>query len=77
MKKEENTKNENTLQGWSDIILGKRENNMKNCKKCGCDVNKSGYCTDLTCPYSCHKQDENPVPFEPGVKNPPKTWTEG
>jgi hypothetical protein len=46
------------------------------CKKCGTDLNKLGYCQDVTCPYNDHKQEEeikydepkpDPVPSVPPV----------
>jgi hypothetical protein len=30
----------------------------KTCKKCGSRINIVGYCSDETCPYSSHRQNE-------------------
>jgi len=31
----------------------------KECKRCGTDLDKNGYCGDETCPHSDHLQDES------------------
>jgi hypothetical protein len=53
------------------------ENDKATCRKCGCDLTRHGYCTDLACPYSDYEQDEVPVSHEPGVAKQKKTWTVG
>lgn len=45
----------------SDSVKGQRPNS---CKKCGCDLNKLGYCQDDTCPYHTRWQ-HNPRKVDP------------
>ena len=38
----------------SDWIAVKQ---LDECKRCGSEINRAGFCSDLTCPFSHHKQD--------------------
>ena len=56
---------EHTLAGqarFRDVVLfavySYTEDDYETCKRCGTKIHWSGYCTDVTCPYSVRLQNE-------------------